>query len=89
MVNDPALYNQLTSFMDNGGGWGIRFINGFYNLTHPLASPSPANVAQPVMLTTSQAGACIGQPASTTTAVSVFPAVAAPNASLDGSSSTK
>ena len=24
--------------MDNGGGWGIRFINGFYDLTHPLAS---------------------------------------------------
>jgi phospholipid/cholesterol/gamma-HCH transport system substrate-binding protein len=89
MVNNPALYNQLTSFMDNGGGWGIRFINGFYNLTHPLASPSPGNVAQPVMLTTSQAGACIGQPASTTTAVSAFPAVAAPTASLDGTSSTK
>jgi phospholipid/cholesterol/gamma-HCH transport system substrate-binding protein len=89
MVNNPALYNQLTSFMDNGGGWGIRFINGFYNLTHPLASPSPGNVAQPVMLTTSQAGACIEQPASTTTAVSAIPAVAAPTASLDGLSETK
>ena len=75
--------------MDNSGGWGIRFINGFYNLTHPLASPSPANVAQPVMLTTSQAGACIGQPASATAAVSAIPAVAAPSASLYGSASTK
>jgi len=89
MVNNPALYNQLTSFMDNGGGWGIRFINGFYNLTHPLASPSPGNIAQPVMLTTSQAGACIGQPASATTAVSAIPVVAAPTASLDGLSETK
>ena len=89
MVNNPALYNQLTSFMDNGGGWGIRFINGFYNLTHPPASPSPANISQPVMLTTSQAGACIGQPASATTAVSAIPVVAAPTASVDGLSETK
>ncbi|HSY78996.1 MAG TPA: MlaD family protein [Verrucomicrobiae bacterium] len=89
MVNNPALYNQLTSFMDNGGGWGIRFINGFYNLTHPLASLSPANISQPVMLTTSQAGACIGQPASATTAVSAIPVVAAPTASVDGLSETK
>jgi hypothetical protein len=36
-----ARYKQLTGFMDNGGGWRIQFINGFYNLTHPLASPSP------------------------------------------------
>jgi hypothetical protein len=33
-----ARHKQLTGFMDNGGGWGIQFINGFYNLTHPLAS---------------------------------------------------
>ena len=38
LVNDPTLYKQLTGFMDNGGGWGIQFINGFYNLTHPLGA---------------------------------------------------
>ena len=76
MVNDPVLYNQLTGFMDNGGGWGIRFINGFYNLTHPMASPSVGGGAQPVMLTESQAGACFAQPATTT--MSAIPAVAAP-----------
>jgi len=39
IVNDPTLYNRLTGFMDNGGGWGLRFINGFYDLTHPFARP--------------------------------------------------
>jgi phospholipid/cholesterol/gamma-HCH transport system substrate-binding protein len=76
LVNDPVLYDQLTGFMDNGGGWGIRFINGFYNLTHPLASPSVGGTAQPVMLTTSQAGACNSQPAPAI--ISAIPAVAAP-----------
>ena len=77
MVNDPALYNQLTSFMNSSGGWGIRFINGFYDLTHPFASPSPVVGAQPVMLTASQAGACVAQPEPSTMSAAI-PAVAAP-----------
>jgi phospholipid/cholesterol/gamma-HCH transport system substrate-binding protein len=76
MVNDPKLYDQLTSFMDSSGGWGLRFVNGFYNLTHPFVSPSPSVAAQPVMLTESQAGACVAQPAPTT--ITAIPAVAAP-----------
>jgi phospholipid/cholesterol/gamma-HCH transport system substrate-binding protein len=87
MVNDPVLYNRLTGFMDNGGGWGIRFINGFYDLTHPLASPSPSSGVQPVMLTASPAGACSSQPAPTT--VSAIPAVAAPAAGTLDSTNTK
>jgi phospholipid/cholesterol/gamma-HCH transport system substrate-binding protein len=87
MVNDPVLYNQLTGFMDNGGGWGIRFINGFYDLTHPLAAPSPSAGAQPVMLTASQAGACSSQPAPTT--MSAIPAVAAPAPGIPDSTFTK
>jgi phospholipid/cholesterol/gamma-HCH transport system substrate-binding protein len=77
MVNDPALYNQLSSFMNSSGGWGIRFINGFYDLTHPFASPSPGADAQPVMLTASQAGACVAQPAPSTMSAAI-PAVTAP-----------
>ncbi len=77
LVNDPALYNRLTGFMDNGGGWGIRLVNGLYDLTHPFASPSPSAAAQPVMLTASQAGACIAQPAPTTMSAAI-PAIAAP-----------
>jgi phospholipid/cholesterol/gamma-HCH transport system substrate-binding protein len=87
MVNDPLLYDQLTGFMDNGGGWGIRFINGFYDLTHPLATPSPSGGAQPVMLTASQAGACSSQPAPTT--MSAIPAVAAPAPGTADSTSAK
>ena len=86
LVNDPTLYNQLAGFMVNGGGWGIRFINGFYDLTHPLASPAPGAGAQPVMLTLSQAGACNSQPAAATAAI---PAIVEPAPSIVNSSSTK
>jgi phospholipid/cholesterol/gamma-HCH transport system substrate-binding protein len=86
LVNDPTLYNQLAGFMLNGGGWGIRFINGFYDLTHPLASPAPGAGAQPVMLTLSQAGACNSQPAAATAAI---PAIVEPAPSIVNSSSTK
>lgn len=58
MVNDPALYTQLTGFIADGGGWGIRLVRGFYNLTHPFASPEPANGAQPVMITAGQGATC-------------------------------
>jgi len=90
LVNDPTLYNQLTGFMDNGGGcgWGARFINGFYNLTHPFASPSPGAGAQPVTITASQAGACSAQPAPATVSA-VIPAMAEPAAAALSSSSTK
>jgi phospholipid/cholesterol/gamma-HCH transport system substrate-binding protein len=87
LVNDPTLYNQLSSFMNSSGGWGIRFINGFYNLTHPFASPSPSAAAQPVMLTASQAGACSDRPASTT--MSAIPAIVAPAPGTVNSSSAK
>jgi phospholipid/cholesterol/gamma-HCH transport system substrate-binding protein len=87
LVNDPTLYNQLSSFMNSSGGWGIRFINGFYNLTHPFASPSPSADAQPVMLTASQADACSDQPASTT--MSAIPAIVAPAPRAVNSSSEK
>ena len=86
IVNDPTLYNQLTGFMDNGGGWGLRFINGFYDLTHPFASPSPSAGAQPVMLTASQAGACSAQPATVSAAI---PAIIAPAPTVVNSSSSK
>ena len=88
MVNDPTLYNQLTGFMDNGGGWGLRFINGFYDLTHPFASPAPGAGAQPVMLTASQAGACSAQPAPATVSAAI-PAIAAPAPGVVNSSSSK
>jgi len=76
LVNDPALYHRLTGFMDNSGGWGIRLVNGLYDLTHPLASPAPSAGAQPVMLTPSQAGACT-QPAPATISAAI-PAIAQP-----------
>jgi phospholipid/cholesterol/gamma-HCH transport system substrate-binding protein len=88
MVNDPTLYNRLTGFMDNSGGWGIRLVNGLYDLTHPLASPSPSTGAQPVMLTASQAGACIAQPAPATISAAI-PAMAEPAPSVANTSSTK
>jgi phospholipid/cholesterol/gamma-HCH transport system substrate-binding protein len=88
MINDPTLYRQLAGFMQNGGGWGIRFINGFYNLTHPLASPSPAVGAQPVMLTASQADSCSAQSAPATISAAI-PAIAAPSPSLANPSSTR
>jgi ABC-type transporter Mla subunit MlaD len=88
IVNDPTLYNQLTGFMDNGGGWGLRFINGFYDLTHPFASPLPGAGAQPVMLTASQAGACSAQPAPATVSAAI-PAIVAPAPSAVNSSSSK
>jgi phospholipid/cholesterol/gamma-HCH transport system substrate-binding protein len=77
LVNDPTLYNQLSGFMDNGGGWGIRLISGLYDLTHPFASPSSSAGAQPVMVTASQEGACLAQPASSTVSAAI-PAVAEP-----------
>jgi phospholipid/cholesterol/gamma-HCH transport system substrate-binding protein len=88
MVNDPRFYNQLTGFMDNSGGWGIRLVNGLYDLTHPLASPSPSTGAQPVMLTASQAGACIAQPAPATISAAI-PAVAEPAPGGMNTSSSK
>ncbi|MGA7870562.1 MAG: MlaD family protein [Candidatus Binatus sp.] len=88
LVNDPALYNQLTGFMNHSGGWGLRLVNGLYNLTHPFASPSPNGGAQPVMLTASQAGACIAQPAATTVSAAI-PAIAEPAPSVVNSSSAK
>jgi len=88
MVNDPTLYKQLSDFMDNGGGWGIQFINGFYNLTHPLASPSLGAGVQPVMLTASQAGSCSAQPPPTTASAAI-PAILVPPTSIVNSSSTK
>ncbi len=88
MVNDPTLYNQLTGFMDNGGGWGIRFINGFYNLTHPFASPTPAAGGQSVMLTASQAGACMAQPSANSISAAI-PAIAEPALNAANSSVTK
>jgi phospholipid/cholesterol/gamma-HCH transport system substrate-binding protein len=88
MVNDPALYNQLAGFMNNGGGWGIRFINGLYDLTHPFASPSPGAGAQPVMMTASQAGACIAQPAPSTMSAAI-PAIAEPAPGVVDSSSSR
>jgi phospholipid/cholesterol/gamma-HCH transport system substrate-binding protein len=87
LVNDPTLYNQLTGFMGNGGGWGIRFINGFYDLTHPLASPVPGAGAQPAMLTLSQAGACNSQPAPT--AAAAIPAIVEAAPGIVNSSTTK
>ena len=84
----PTLYNQLTGFMDNGGGWGLRIINGFYDLTHPFASPAPGAGAQSVMLTASQAGACSAQPAPATVSAAI-PAIAAPAPSVVNSSSSK
>ena len=88
MVNDPRFYNQLTGFMDNSGGWGMRLVNGLYDLTHPLASPSPSAGAQPVMLTASQAGACVAQPAPATISAAI-PAVAEPAPGGMNTSSTK
>lgn len=89
LVNDPKLYKQLTGFMNNGGGWGIQFINGFYNLTHPLASPPAGVGAQPVMMmTSSQAGSCRSQPAPTTASAAIPAIVDAPS-SIVNSSSTK
>jgi phospholipid/cholesterol/gamma-HCH transport system substrate-binding protein len=88
LVNDPRLYKQLTGFMNNGGGWGIQFINGFYNLTHPLASPAVGAGAQPVMMTSSQAGSCRSQPAPTTASAAI-PAIVEPPSSIVNSSSTK
>jgi phospholipid/cholesterol/gamma-HCH transport system substrate-binding protein len=87
LVNDPTMYNQLSSFLNSSGGWGIRFINGFYNLTHPFASPSPSAGAQPVMLTASPADACSDQPATTT--MSAIPAIVAPAPGTMNSSSEK
>jgi phospholipid/cholesterol/gamma-HCH transport system substrate-binding protein len=88
LVNDPTLYKQLTGFMDNGGGWGIQFINGFYNLTHPLGRPSPVAGPQPVMMTASQAGSCSSQPAPTTVSAAI-PAIVEPPSSIVNSSTTK
>jgi phospholipid/cholesterol/gamma-HCH transport system substrate-binding protein len=88
MINDPRFYNQLTGFMDNSGGWGIRLVNGLYDLTHPLASPLPSTGAQPVMLTASQAGACIAQPAPATISAAI-PAIAEPASGVANTSSSK
>ncbi len=88
MVNDPRFYNQLTGFMDNSGGWGMRLVNGLYDLTHPMASPSPSTGAQPVMLTASQAGACTAQPAPATISAAI-PAMAEPAAGVASTSSAK
>lgn len=88
MVNDPTLYNELTGFLDNGGGWGIRLVNGLYDLTHPLASPSPSAGAQPVMLTASPAGSCIAQPAPATISAAI-PAIAEPASGVASTSSSK
>jgi phospholipid/cholesterol/gamma-HCH transport system substrate-binding protein len=88
LVNDPTLYNQLTGFMVNGGGWGIRFINGFYDLTHPLASPVAGAGAQPVMLTSSPAGACNSQPAPAAASAAI-PAIVEAAPSIVNSSTTK
>ena len=89
MVNDPTLYNQLTSFLDNGGGWGIRLVSGLYNLTHPLASPAPGADAQPVMLTASQAGSCSAQSSAPTSVSAAIPAMAEPAAGVANPSSAK
>jgi phospholipid/cholesterol/gamma-HCH transport system substrate-binding protein len=88
MINDRRFYNQLTGFMDNSGGWGIRLVNGLYDLTHPLASPLPSTGAQPVMLTASQAGACIAQPAPATISAAI-PAIAEPASGVANTSSSK
>jgi hypothetical protein len=74
--------------MGNGGGWGIRFINGFYDLTHPLASPVAGAGAQPVMLTASPAGACNSQPAPATAAAAI-PAIVEAAPGIVNSSTTK
>jgi phospholipid/cholesterol/gamma-HCH transport system substrate-binding protein len=87
MVNDPTLYNQLTGFMGNGGGWGIRFINGFYDLTHLFASPTPGPAAQPVMMTASPAGACVAQPNAAPLSASIPATISAAPSAADPSSS--
>jgi phospholipid/cholesterol/gamma-HCH transport system substrate-binding protein len=46
LVNDPTLYNELREVLEDGGGWGIRFVRSMYLLTHPLASPIPASPTQ-------------------------------------------
>ncbi|HUO03713.1 MAG TPA: MlaD family protein [Candidatus Binataceae bacterium] len=58
IVNDPKLYNQLTGFLDSSGGWGIRLVQGLYNLTHPFASPQPGPTTQQVMFTTAEGPGC-------------------------------
>ena len=88
LVNDPKLYNQLTGFMGSSGGWGIRFVNGFYNLTHPLASPVPGAGAQQVMLTDSPAGACNSQPPPAAASAAI-PAIVEPAPGIVNSSTIK
>ncbi|HVN63242.1 MAG TPA: MlaD family protein [Candidatus Binataceae bacterium] len=74
MVNDPKLYNQLTGFLDDGGGWGIRLVRGLYNLTHPFASPEPANTPQSVMIAPAEGGSCPANPAAARSVTSAVPA---------------
>jgi phospholipid/cholesterol/gamma-HCH transport system substrate-binding protein len=51
IVNDPALYNDLREILEDGGGWGIRFVRSVYTFTHPWAGPIPA---APLPSTTTQ-----------------------------------
>ncbi|HXW83622.1 MAG TPA: MlaD family protein [Candidatus Binataceae bacterium] len=46
MVNDPALYNQLSGLL-SGGGWGLDVMRGFYDVTHPFAKPPAPAAANP------------------------------------------
>jgi phospholipid/cholesterol/gamma-HCH transport system substrate-binding protein len=48
MVNDPAMYRQMTGFLADGGGWALRMSRGLYDLTHPFAPPS-AEMGEQVM----------------------------------------
>ncbi|MGH7815529.1 MAG: MlaD family protein [Candidatus Binataceae bacterium] len=69
LVNNPKLYNQLTGFLDDGGGWGIRTVRGLYDLTHPFASPEPATASQPAMIAPAQGPACPADPQSLSPAI--------------------
>jgi phospholipid/cholesterol/gamma-HCH transport system substrate-binding protein len=59
LVNDPTLYNELRDVLEDGGGWGIRFVRSMYLMTHPFAGPIPSSPTQAVS-TTAQPTALTG-----------------------------
>jgi len=55
LVNDPTLYIELREILEDGGGWGIRFVRSFYTLTHPWAAPVPSTPVQSISTTNASA----------------------------------
>jgi len=50
LVNDPAVYYEVSGMLSSSGGWGFSLMRGFYNFFHPLAGPNPPEQSEMINL---------------------------------------